>query len=177
MDMRTNMRRRIQPDTGVSIHHSAKSRKTIFMLLVILSIGLLLSSCGLNMLGKAIPSGYISKEEHFDPDGWQDYTDYCKYQYRSAVPFENDARYHAVSDDELAEILGYYENFKAWMEVADRLDEFDFAPTCINAGDYCLIDDMEGKPIGDSSYRKYDNYNLYYFDRETLMLYYMHTNI
>ena len=30
-----------------------------------------------------IPDGYIDKEEYYDKDGFQDYTDYAKYQYDS----------------------------------------------------------------------------------------------
>ena len=170
------MRRQARPDFGSFTYHLLKHRKAVISLLVFLVIGLLLFSCDWNMLGKAIPAGYIRKEEHFDPSGWQDFTDYCKYQYGSALPFEGDARYHVVSDAELAEIIGYYEDFSEWMRVSNRLDEFDFDTACINAGDYCLIDDMEGRPIGENSYEKYENYNLYYFDRETLTLYYMHSN-
>ena len=156
------MRRQAHPDFGSFTYHLLKHRKAVISLLVFLVIGLLLFSCDWNMLGKAIPAGYIRKEEHIDPSGWQD---------------EGDARYHVVSDAELAEIIGYYEDFSEWMRVSNRLDEFDFDTACINAGDYCLIDDMEGRPIGENSYEKYENYNLYYFDRETLTLYYMRSNI
>ena len=175
MAVRTDMRRRNQANSVIAANRPLKSCGTIFTLLVILSICLLLSSC--NTLGKAIPSGYISKEEHFDPHGWQDFTDYCKYQYESALPIEHDSRYHVVSNEEIAKIIGYYEDFRGWMRAGDRLDEFDFDPTWINAGDYCLIHDMEGKPLGQGSYQKYHNYNLYYFDQETLTLYYIHNNI
>ena len=30
-----------------------------------------------------IPDGYIDKEEYYDKDGFQDYTDYAKYMYDS----------------------------------------------------------------------------------------------
>lgn len=30
---------------------------------------------------------------------------------------------------------------------------------------------------GDSEYTKYDNYSIYYFDIDSLTLYYMHSNI
>ena len=170
-------RRQVRLDSGSCAHYMLKHGKTAIALSVILVIGLSLCSYDWNLPDTAIPAGYITKEEHFDPSGWQDFTDYCKYQYGSVLPFEKDARYHIVSDDEVAEIIGYHENFSGWMRIDHRLDEFDFDPACINAGDYCLIDDMEGRPIGESSYAKFENYHLYYFDRETLTLYYMHNNI
>ena len=135
-------------------------------------------ACNTMAILNHIPMGYVSKEEHFDQVGWQDYTDYCKYQYWSSIPFQLDTRYHIVSEAEIENIIGYFDDFRGWMEVCGRLDEYDFDPVCINAGDYLLIDTKEGKPIGQNShYRKYDCYTLYFFDRETWTLYYIHTNI
>lgn len=46
-----------------------------------------------------------------------------------------------------------------------------------NEGDYARIATKEGEKIGDSKYQKYDNYSIYFFDTETLTLYYIHNNI
>ena len=62
------------------------------------------------------------------------------------------------------------------MKTENRLDEYDFNQTCISAGDYVLIKTKEGEPIGDSYYEKYDNYTLYFFDTESLTLFYIHNN-
>ncbi len=40
-----------------------------------------------------------------------------------------------------------------------------------------LIETKEGKPIGDSFYGKYDNYSVYFFDTDSCVLYYLHSNI
>ena len=47
----------------------------------------------------------------------------------------------------------------------------------ISEGDYVLIETKEGKPIGDSFYGKYDNYSVYFFDTDSCVLYYLHSNI
>ena len=47
----------------------------------------------------------------------------------------------------------------------------------INKGDYYYIYTLEGKPIGNSKYRKFDNYDVYYVDIETKTVYYIHANI
>lgn len=120
---------------------------------------------------KPIPSGYVAKDEHFDKDGFQDYTDYCKYYYSSPEPFAGDKRYHAITASEIAEVAGYFENFHNWMEIEDRLDEYDFSPDRINAGDYVLIETKE------ELHSIYDNYTVYFFDVESLILYYIHSNI
>ena len=54
---------------------------------------------------------------------------------------------------------------------------YDFDTSIITEGDYVRIETKEGEEIGDSTYGKYDNYSVYFFDRETLTLYYIHNNI
>lgn len=63
------------------------------------------------------------------------------------------------------------------MEDAGRLDEYDFNEVIINEGDYVKIKTKEGQTIGNSKYKKYDNYHVYFFDSETNTLYYIHSNI
>ncbi len=118
-----------------------------------------------------IPAGFVRKEEHFDPDGFQDYVDYCKYWYPNAESLQKDGRWHPVSEEEIEEIRGYFENFRGWMELAGRLDEYDFDPSCIGAGDYVRIE------TGSNHWSQYDDYTLYFFDAETGILYYIHSNI
>ena len=71
----------------------------------------------------------------------------------------------------------YFEDFSSWMESADRLREFDFDINDINEGDYVKIKTKEGQKIANGKYEKYDNYSVYFFDIETLTLYYIHNNI
>ena len=47
----------------------------------------------------------------------------------------------------------------------------------INSGDYFYIYTLEGKPIGQSIYGKYDNYDVYYVDIESCTVYFIHSNI
>ena len=46
---------------------------------MILLVCLYLSGYNLSTIMKSIPVEYINKDEHYDPNGFQDYTDYCKY--------------------------------------------------------------------------------------------------
>ena len=154
-------------------------KRLMLVCVMMLLVCLCLSGCNLSAIMKPIPAGYINKDEHFDPNGFQDYTDYCKYQYASAEPFRRDTRYHVITEDEKDDIYGYFVNFRGWMATAERLDEYDFSPTCISVGDYVLIETKEGQPIGSGGrqYGKYDNYSVYFFDTESLTLYYIHNNI
>ena len=126
---------------------------------------------------KPIPAGYIAKEEHFDPDGFQDYTDYCKYRYDSAEAFRRDARYHEITQDEIENVIGYFEDFEEWMRMENRLDEYDFDLSYISAGDFLLLDTKEGSEEFFGDYAKYVDYTVYLFDTDTLTLYYIHNNI
>ena len=124
-----------------------------------------------------IPDGYIDKEEYYDKDGFQDYTDYAKYMYDSKDVIINNKEYKKIEQDDIQNIIGYFEDFSGWMKAADRLSEFDLDINNINEGDYVKIKTKEGQKIANGKYEKYDNYSVYFFDIEALTLYYIHNNI
>lgn len=141
--------------------------KNIVSMILAFSVAIAFAGCSQAMLN-SVPFGYISAEEHMDQDGFQDYTDYCKYTYSSVDKFKENSKYQCVTSDQISEIKGYFKNFKSWMAAGGRSREYDFDHNCINEGDYWRIE-TKGE--------KYDNYTLWYFDTESLTLYYIHTNI
>ena len=148
--------------------------KKICLLLIILMFAM--TGCSQSkMVG--IPDGYIDKEEYYDKDGFQDYTDYAKYVYDSKDVIISNEDYKKLKQDDIQNIVGYFEDFSVFMESADRLSEFDFDINNINEGDYIKIKTKEGQKIGNGKYGKYDNYSVYFFDVESLTLYYIHNNI
>lgn len=157
-------------------------KKKIVLILILVLILVLISTfyiigCASQANYVEIPKGYSSKEEHYQKGGFQDYADYAKYIYPSKEIIENDDQYEKVTKENILNITGYFEDFYNWMETSDRIDKYDFDKSIINVGDYIRIKTKEGKKIGDSNYGKYDNYSVYYFDVETLTLYYIHNNI
>lgn len=124
-----------------------------------------------------IPGGYIDKDEYYDKDGFQDYNDYAKYMYDSKDAITSNKEYKKIEHDDILNIVGYFENFSSRMSNADRISQFDFDVSIIDEGDYVKIKTKEGQKIGESKYEKYDNYYVYFFDVETLTLYYIHSNI
>ena len=110
-----------------------------------------------------IPSGFVSKEEHFDKNG--------KYRYADSLCFEQDRQYRMLTEAELEEVRGYFGNFKMWMEAERRLEDYDFDENCISEGDFVRIESKYG------SGHEYDFYNVYFFDTDTCTLYYIHQNI
>lgn len=127
---------------------------------------------------KEVLKGYIGKEEYFDRNGFQDYTDYCKYYYNESnkLFLEND-KYSLVKMEDIENIRSYFTNFESWMKEANRDNEYDFNDSCISEGDYIYIKTKEGKSIGDSIYKKFDDYSIYFYDVESATLFYIHTNI
>lgn len=147
--------------------------KRILTFILVFMMTLILSAC---TFGQRVPKGYINAEEHFDTEGFQDYTDYCKYYYQDKSAVEKDARYNRVSKADIAAISNYFAHF--WSSAATNVaNAYDFNPDSISEGDYVLIETKEGKPIGDSFYGKYDNYSVYFFDTDSCVLYYIHSNI
>lgn len=148
-------------------------RKIVF---VILHLIFIVTGC-YNTEIIEIPKGYIEKKEYFDEDGFQDYTDYAKYVYPSKEVVINNKEYKKISEDDIDNVKGYFENFSSWMEMSGRINQFDIDLNIINEGDYVKIKTKEGKKMGNGQYGKYDNYSIYFFDIETLTLYYIHNNI
>jgi hypothetical protein len=157
--------------------------KAALLLTLIAAAAVFFSSCLLNTGVKTkyysnFPKGFTEKEEHFDPDGFQDYTDYCKYYYENAEGFEKDSRFTSVSEVGTEAVKGYFDNFRNWMETCDRLSEYDFDPSIITNDDYVRIVTREDERIGrDGRYGKYDDYTVYFFDTGTNTMYYIHNNI
>lgn len=150
--------------------------KNLFCLTILLILVITVTtSCSSQTNNHYIPKGYINKEEHYDINGFQDYTDYVKYTYDSKDVILNNNDYKKVTSNDFESIKNYLENFRKWMETDNRLDEFDFDENIINEGDFfCIINVGNNK---EKNYLNYDNYSIYYFNVETLTLYYMHNSI
>ena len=134
---------------------------------------IMLSGCGigyeflkLNNSDPAILDEYIDKEEHFDDLGWMDYTDYCKYIYsqNGKELFRKSKLYNKV--ESCTKVKKYIEDFREWMEAADRLDDFDLKAEQVTRDDFYRIEDNRPET---------DSYSLYFFDSKNNTLYYCHS--
>ena len=145
--------------------------KKIYLILIIL----LLSGC--TATNKYIPKGYIEKEEHYDKEGFQDYTDYAKYIYNTKDIVSNNKDYNIVTSDNIEDLTEYFNEFKLVMESQNRLKEYDFNINQITEGDYFKIITKEYTDTSSNEDSKFYNFSVYLFDTETLTLYYIHNNI
>ncbi len=157
-----------------------KSLIIIFLLspiLFILTVIMISFICGLvwsflpmHYKDKMILKGYYEKEEYFQEDGFQDHTDYCKYFYKKLDDdkFINNIKYEIVKEENIEGLKGYFGDTRNWMNIEGRSKEFDFNNDIISIGDYYYLDLKESG---------YNNYNVYFYDIETHILYYIHSNI
>ncbi|MBR5315756.1 MAG: hypothetical protein IKU44_03100 [Firmicutes bacterium] len=123
-----------------------------------------------------IPRGYTDYAEHYDPNGFMDWSHYCWYQYKDAGSVRLPSDYQVATEKDVAKVKDYFENTRDWMQTCDRLEEYDFDSACINEGDSFLLFTSEGEARGSGVYGKYDNYTVYFFDKETARLYYINNN-
>lgn len=104
--------------------------------------------------------------------GFQDHTDYCKYFYnkKTIKQFETHAKFKKVSNSNIEDIKGYFEDFTVWVKMTDYYDKYDFDYTTqIKNGDYFYIYEKPG-------YRKYGYYDVYYVDMTKQILYFFHSD-
>lgn len=154
-------------------------KRLCFLLTTIL---LILSLTGCDEQSKVLRSlpDYES-EVFYTSDGFQDYTDYAKYTYDSvSVQDLEDSNYFTVTTaKDVQKINIYINNFEEWVKAVggDLKKNYDFDRSIVTEGDYFYIFTYEGKPIGESTYGKFDNYSVFYFDIDTQTLYYFHNNI
>lgn len=151
-------------------------KRSVVFLLVCLICGALAGCSASGFMGRlsfysGFPSGFTAKEEHFDPEGFQDFTHYCKYYYPDDSGFKDNAEFVSVADEGVNSVRGYFNNFRNWMEISKRLGEYDFDDSIITPDDLVRIEKKQG------NLSRYDDYDVYFFDRGTNTLYYIHNNI
>lgn len=152
-------------------------KKTAFIL-----IGLTCIVVSSYLIGKDIfvnpyiPQNYTDCVENREEIPWMDWTNFCWYQYSSAEGINLSKDYQQVKRGDIPDIKGYFNNTKEWLMACDRIDEYSFDPACISQGDFWLLLTSEGEPRGNGTYEKYDDYKMYFFDKESARLYYLNNN-
>ena len=114
-----------------------------------------------------IPKSCYEKEEHFQ-GGFLDCIDFCVYSYH-LDEFEYNSRYEVIDRTDVERVRGYFEAFRKWVQEPIERGEYHFDPSCINEGDYMRIETKCEDPADET----YENYAVYFADRETNTLYYI----
>ena len=162
-------------------------KKFFFILtVVILVLGLLLSVIFFGFLysqQKHVISSLpdYNNKEFYTSGGFQDYTDYGKYTYGNITTqeFEASEYFTIITAEDVEEIILHVDKFERRVDACggELKENYDFDKTVINVGDFFYIDTKFGEPIGQGTYGKFDNYSVYYFDVDSKIMYYFHTNI
>ena len=120
--------------------------------------------------------------EYCEAGVFQDFTIYYEITYENPN-IENNEYLKQMTKTDIEELNLYLDDFDGWVElVTDETGEpneqfvenYDFDRNIISTNDYCYIDDSADY---DDFYKKFDSYNLYFYDTETEILYYFHNNI
>lgn len=117
---------------------------------------------------------YTSKE-YYSCGGFQDTTDYAKYTYGvSESVFTHSPYFLQVNSAGTDKLMTYIENFENWISVCEDFptERYDFDPAVITKYDYFYILNRYDDPE-----KEFDNYNIYFFDLESQILYFFHNNI
>ena len=116
-----------------------------------------------------------SAKEYYSSGGFQDTTDYAKYTYHiSEEDLQNNEYLLPVESTDVPQIIAYIEDFEEWVLVSQEFpsDSYDFDKEIVSIGDYFYIFNQYQEAD-----KAFWNYDVYYFDLETLTLYYFHSNI
>lgn len=155
-----------------------KKKKAVLLLMCILL--LLISACSYSdpVIG-SLPA--YKSESFYTSGGFQDFTDYAKYTYPSirTEELKFSDYFRIVTADDVEEILLHIDNFEEWVAIigGELGENYDFDKSIVSEGDFFYIKTKAGEPGGQAICRKFDNYTVYYFDVDALILYYFHNNI
>ena len=158
--------------------------KKAFVLLFLLPV-LLLSGCVPYLIASVfnVPEdeviaslGAYESEEYYSSGGFQDFTDYAKYTYDS-VDFSDNEYFKIMWYDRKKALIEHIVNFESWVEEIEGFEPendvvvgYDFDISMITMDDYVYIyDDPDCVYLW--------CYDVYFFDMETMTLYYFHNNL
>ncbi len=118
-------------------------------------------------------------EKCYKGTGFQDYTKYCEYCYMDNVLnlLDKSSYLKKVTSDDISTVVNYFENFKKWIEHEDFRHNYNFDKEFVSEGDYFYIDNNYPNEDFDYNPEKYPTYNAYWFDRETLTMYFIHNGV
>ena len=147
-----------------------------FTAIVLLFANFVLCSCSLPKDDVLESLGKYTSKTYYTSGGFQDFTDYAIYTFDD-VDLGSNAYLHRLTPESLLEMERHIANFENWISIIRSSDQnnevvvsYDFDRTIISDADYLYIYD-------DPDYPDLGCYNVYFFDMESMTLYYFHNNI
>lgn len=149
-----------------------KLAAALFSLVLVVS----LAGCSIPKDNVLDSLGKYESKQFFTSGGFQDFTDYAKYCFDS-VDFSDNSYFQIITESSRENLEAHIDDFENWVQAVRDTDadnevvvNYDFDRSVISDSDYIYIYD-------DPDYPEFGNYNVYYFDVETNILYYFHNNI
>ena len=123
---------------------------------------------------------YEDAERHYS-EGVQDYTNYCKYYYSQneniVDALEENEYYNKVSEGDVEYIKSYFAKFEDRVRYADYKDKYDFDIDIIDNADYYCMQNKSNCEKYKNYHNEYAAFDIYFFDAQTQILYFIHSNI
>lgn len=163
------------------ILYKHNSMKIITIAVFVFVIAISLTSCITPQDKVAASLGEYESSVFFTSGGFQDYTDYAKYDYSAAQPADN-AYLKRIQESDFPVINTHLDDYEEWIKTIrngnpsnEVVVNYDFDRSIIDTEDYIYIESEEHTwSDGHTSLIKY---NIYFFDAQTQVLYYFHNNI
>ena len=126
--------------------------------------------------------GEYKNNEYYTEGEFQDYTDYAKYYY-DFVDFTENEYFNKIRESDLTKINEHLADFELWIEIYRENDSsleivvnYDFDRSIIDSEDYIYIDSEKITTTLDDGTTTLANYDIYFYDTQTQILYYFHNN-
>jgi len=154
---------------------SNKKSKKKFLILAVFIILILIRICIPPAIFYGMPIGYIEKEEYYDETGFTEFMDYAKYVYPFKSIISYNKKYEILKENNIDKVRDYFSDFS--FSLSNELEGvYDFDEDIITEGDYVRVQNAEQFNYPSGSFGNYTNLTIFYFDVETLTLYYIHKN-
>lgn len=164
-----------------------KKKKVLIVLTVFLLVAVVIILLMNQLSYKIIENPVVASLPKYDSsdcyysDGFQDYTDFRKYYYREQKDIiegvEESQYFKSVTTKDIEELKSYFDNFEKWLEYVDYKDEYDFQKEYIDTTDYFYIENKDTSEKYTGYPDKYSAYNVYFFDMQTKILFFIHSSI
>ncbi len=164
-----------------------KKKKILTIIAIVFVIVLVVGFLMNQLVSKIFENPVIASLPKYDDsdcyygEGFQDFTDYCKYYFSEESDIiealKNNQYFKLVTDSDVEEVKSYFENFEGWVEYEEYKDKYDFEDDCVDTLDYFYIENKDTCEKYANYPDKYSAYNVYFFDTQTKILFYIHSNI
>ena len=165
---------------GKSRHPLKWSPMSKLMVWVLATV-LFLTACGMQTDRVVASVGEYENYDFYTSGGFQDYTDYGKY-YFTTSSLAGNPYLKRIQETDLDAINKHLDDFEKWIETMKDNDpsreivvNYDFDRGTVDLEDYFYIDSEEWEL--ETGHTLLTNYNIYFFDSQTQVLYYFHNNI